>query len=918
MRLIVLVYFFILCLASPLAAQNRRSPKPDSLGVKKVLTQIDSLRLTRTKSDSLKADSLEAARSKKKNELKSIIKYTAKDSVIFEPSEKKMRMYGDGKVNYEEFKLTAPEISIDMAVSTLDAKSDTDSTGKPKNFPVFRDASGEYKSDKLTYNFQSKRGKISQGRTKIDNGFYTGDRIKRQPDDVLNIEDGYYTTCDLPHPHYYFFAKKMKIVPQDRIFAEPIVLYIEDVPVFWLPFAFFPNKTGRSSGIILPAVGSDSRGFVFEHMGYYLAESEYWDAQATVDLATRGSWKTDGLFRYSERYVLDGSLQGYYEKDLINSQGDPDFSRSESWNLHWTHQQTFTPTLRATADLNFASTNYLSNYSQNPNDRVVQQITSNATIYKDFEDVGRSSSLGYSRTQNLGVTSVAENYSANLTQQSLFPFKTKTSSPGALLSVISISGSTGLQVSHSATDTTVSWRYSSTTNTSLSASKTILGGTQTLSLTPSFSLQGPLSNANTFEADKRYGSNLSIPISYSQTLLKFLILSENFTFNKYWNDITVSKYYDTTLKQIQTVPTYGLESFNTYSLSTSLQTRAYGIWQPNTLGIIAFRHTFNPSISYTYTPDFSKANYGNYRTLNYTDSTGTAQQLKYSKFEGGIYQPPQGEQQSLGLSIANIFEAKVNTLDTTKALDDPKRNEKIIQLLTLNVSTAYNFAADSLRLANLAVSFANNSLGQLLQLSGSANFSFYGYDHTNGNTIRKFLIDDGGGLARLVNFSLTLGTTFSGERQNNPDRSKDTTLNRPQGSQQTQGVQAIDYTKTQLVGDQIDYDIPYTVSQNTSISIDKSNPLVAAVILASTTATVNFSLTPNWKIGTSGGYDYTNKKFIYPSINVSRDLHDWEMTFNWTPIGDYRSYRFEIHFKPAQLRDVKLQKNNSGEINNFP
>lgn len=76
-------------------------------------------------------------------------------------------------------------------------------------------------------------------------------------------------------------------------------------------------------------------------------------------------------------------------------------------------------------------------------------------------------------------------------------------------------------------------------------------------------------------------------------------------------------------------------------------------------------------------------------------------------------------------------------------------------------------------------------------------------------------------------------------------------------------------------------------------------------------AALSFSLTENWKITASTNYDLINDEFAAPQVSVYRDLHCWEMSFNWVPTGPYRNYRLEIRLKAPQLQDIKVTKQQS-------
>ena len=70
----------------------------------------------------------------------------------------------------------------------------------------------------------------------------------------------------------------------------------------------------------------------------------------------------------------------------------------------------------------------------------------------------------------------------------------------------------------------------------------------------------------------------------------------------------------------------------------------------------------------------------------------------------------------------------------------------------------------------------------------------------------------------------------------------------------------------------------------------------------------SFNLTSKWKIGYSMIYDFNQKQFVVNSIDIYRDLHCWEMRFNWMPMGYLKSWTFTINVKASVLKDLKWDK----------
>ena len=182
------------------------------------LVTADSLNavlpLDSTNIDSIQTDSTQ---NPKQAQLEGPIKYSAD---IVQVGKDKNRIYLDGnaKVVYQNMTLDAAKILINQEDRTLyaEGKSDTtDSLGKPiyTGIPVFTERGREpMTGNTLLYNFETKRGKISYGKTKMPPGYYKGENVYKISQNTLLVEDGYFTSCEyIDEPHFFFFFYKMRI-----------------------------------------------------------------------------------------------------------------------------------------------------------------------------------------------------------------------------------------------------------------------------------------------------------------------------------------------------------------------------------------------------------------------------------------------------------------------------------------------------------------------------------------------------------------------------------------------------------------------------------------------------------------------------------------------------------------------------------
>ncbi len=206
------------------------------------------------------------------------------------------------------------------------------------------------------------------------------------------------TSCDLPIPHYHFTAKEIKWVSKSVMTARPVVLYIRDVPIAWLPFIFQDTKTGRHSGILIPQFGfndivrqSNNYNRHVSNIGYYWAPNDYFDAQVQMD------WFANRYLQYgigAQYRILDRFLTGNLDYQ-VQSQVRGGTSKS----IGWRHTQSFNNSTSLNVDLRYITNSSI--VAQNSIDPRVTtaQITSQANFTKRYP--WGSLALGGSRRQNI-------------------------------------------------------------------------------------------------------------------------------------------------------------------------------------------------------------------------------------------------------------------------------------------------------------------------------------------------------------------------------------------------------------------------------------------------------------------------------------------------------------------------------------
>jgi hypothetical protein len=856
-------------------------------------------------------DSLYISADSVKTDVDTIVRYTAKDSVAFDVSVKRMTLTNNAVMQFQNRELSAHTIVLDFEHNTLTAYSanvdsvvnsslavrrriirDTNRT-KTRGSPKLTEGGTEYEGEVIVYNFKTKHGTVELGSTELEGGFYYGEKIKQVAPKTLFVQNGRYTTCDAPTPHYYFESPKMKVIMQDQVFAEPVYLYVADVPIFALPFGVFPNHSGgRHSGLIAPSYQTTGqRGYGLTHLGYYWVINDYLDWGAQTDLYTKGGYNIDSRFEWMKRYLLSGPAS------LHLGYGFSRFSSTDPFQKNWLLQGSL-PNLilgyetQLSANVSFQSNSYFQNNATSQQDWLTQQVNSNASFNTGWSDLGMNLGIDYSRSQNLRTGTYDESSpSLTFNKSTFFPFATadpEKSNPTL--------ASLGIGYSLNAL------RHLSKTSTT------------------------DQNNDTLYFNHEQYGIMHNPSISISPKLGHFAI-TPSFSYQEAWllhqhhrtysRQITqnASGGNDTTVVYTQDT-TNGFYRLYNYNAGVNVSTTLYGIANIGAFGVQAVRHTLQPSIGLSYHPDLSTQGGGVF--IPYIDPK-THQQQFYNVFgeelNAGVV--TQGKSASLNIGLGNDFEAKVEHYITkdSSTVDH-------VKLLNMNLSSGYNL--NSKILSDLTAS-ASSSIGTFLSMSANAQYSFYPrtFDGAADSTVRT-LLSLGQGYIRPKNASVTLSgswassTTTEGENYDSLRRLFNITTPDDERALMMGGYYPGPFVYVPFRPTwSVQYGLSYS-QQHYPTHLIITDPVTGSISdIVGDTISRNFSanlilslaLTKNWLFSTSATYDLANKQLLIPELRIHRDLHCWEMNFAYRPPGSGVSgFNLEIRVKAPQLQDVKLTR----------
>ncbi len=833
----------------------------DTIGQRKQ----DSLSsVSKSQDDSLKTQP------KSKPKLEAKVDYASKDSLRFDLKSQRVYLFQDADIKYKDISLKAAYVEIDFPKNHVFAEGVPDSTGKDQGVPEFTEGSQTFKSKKINYNYTTKRGYINTVITKQDEGYLHGSIVKKMENDVTYIKDGSYTTCDLEeHPHFAFRFNKAKVIPGKKVITGPAYMEIAGVPTpLLIPFGFFPNRTGQRSGILLPTYGeSNNRGFFFENMGYYWAINQYMDLKIQGDIYTRGSWAIKPTFTYNHRYHYNGLINLSYAQNRIGEDGSPDFQKSNDFRIRWTHNQDpkARPRSSFSANVNIVS-NTFNKYNPSSSTEAYLSNTFQSSINYSTNFAGKYFlNLNFGHSQNtltkvFNVTLPQVAFSVN----QFYPLRRK------------------IPVGKLRWYEQISTKYN-------------------LDMENQYNTYDSLIFKPGWQKKLQNGIRHSIPISGTFRVLKYFnwTNSLNMTDRMYFSTIR-KRFVPAVLTASDTIPgyyktdtVYGFANAFDFSVSSSLNTRLYGMYQFKGGPIVAIRHMLTPSVSFSYTPNWGSPTMGYWKYIE--NDTNRVNPERYSIFQNGIYGGPPGQKSGLvSIALSNNLEMKVrNRKDTITGY------KKIALIDDFSFRISYDLARDSLNWSPLTMS-GRSSIIKGLTIQYASSWDIYAHDSMN----RRINVTEWKAHRRLLNLDNTrwdIGLNYSLSSDKVKSKKK------PDKGTPQERQDVIDYYDYY-----VDFDIPWSFSINYNFSYTKAFDASSKKRKGKIVQTLGFSgqlnITPKWKISLTTGWDFVNGQLSYTSIDLYRDLHCWEMRFGWIPKGAQQSWNFSINVKASVLQDLKLNK----------
>ncbi len=839
--------------------------------------------------DSARVDTLDA-RAVEKPFIEAPIVYNAEDSIIVSFDGQKVFLYNNAKVTYQQIELTAYFIELDLETKEIYAEGIMDSTETLVQKPIFKQGSEEYESETMRYNFDTEKAFITKVVSEQGEGFILSDRTKKIGKDVFITKDAKYTTCDAEHPHFYLQLSKAKVISNDKIITGMAYMVLEDFPIYFpfLPFGYFPNSTTYTSGILIPTYGEEqNRGFFLRDGGYYWAASEYFDLAVKGDIYSKGSWGTQLHTNYRKRYKFSGGFDFKYTLNKYGISGQPEYTESPQFQVTWSHSQDpkANPNRTFSASVNFSTSGYDKQNSYEGmaggNNYLRSQKSSSISYTRKFENSPFNLSANLRHSQNSIDTTISLSLpEMTFSMAKVYPFRPKNrSGPVKLYEKFGIN-------------------YTANIRNTITAKEYDLLHKK-------------------FPSEWKNGIKHNIPIALpSFNLLNYINVSPSISYNESWYFKKYNYEYveDEVFIDERGVESHirkdtitGLSRVYDYSYSLSSSTNIYGTFNPRNPNsrISAIRHKMTPSVSFSYSPDFGAPRFNYWQEVQ-IDSTGRLGYFDVN--EGGVYggSPSRGASGAISFSLNNNLEMKVlDSKDTTKT-DDQQKYKKVKLIDNLSISSSYNLIADSMNLAPFSIRARTTVAGVSINMGGTLDPYMVNEDYQK---YHKYVWKERSGfkkLGRLTRANLSFGMNFN-SKDKKADKKKS---NVPEGTEGNEDVQMP--AKPDIFAEYVDFSMPWTFGFDYNFNYGgPTKAFPKGKITQALGLRGNISITPKWKMNMNTNFDIEAKEFAYTTFSVSRDLHCWQMAFNFVPFGYMKSYSFTINAKSSMLRDLKVQKRQS-------
>lgn len=762
--------------------------------------------------------------------------YYSADSVYYSVINKEIKLSGNSNIKYHTSDIQSDTIKIDMKKEQAFAKG--------KSF--MKDGSQLILGDNIYYDLDTQWGLLNHGASKFDKGYYYGDEIRKVDKKTFDVDNGIFTTCDGLYPHFYIGSHKLRLYQNDKVVGKPVVFYVNHFPVMAFPFGTFTIKRGRQSGILVPSPGwSDYHGKYLENIAYYYAYKDYADATLALDYYEKTGWQLGLRSEYIKRYIFNGNFSAVLQKNITG----PDKSTNE-WTISSRHHHEFGNNTTFDSNLNFVSSSVIWEGSDDPNERLKEQITSSMAYKKPF--LGSMLNISANYIHDLlgkDVTYVIDGDTTvvNVEKKDIVLPLVSYSLPSKPFYELFMNEED--EIPEEAWWKGFSYSYNF---------KAVQSG-YTKDPKATFAeviWDNRTDDEGTIINQHNEGAKHSAGIKYNYKLKGWLNLSQSVNGSETWFDRDKNDN-----KWVRG---------NDYSTTSTLGFNMYGLRKLNTFYLKAVRHIITPGMSFYYQPDFSDND-------------------KYYSFSG-ISLKSGDRQRRVSISLDNTWQLKLAGTEKTK-------ERKINDFFKINSDISYDFEKEGNGFSDISHSIHLNP--------NKISWKFFTFDTNPSGTVRQGTYDlkfknwdfknwDWG----VSNWTFNLKSTleFAGDADYVdyfpiPENDFETSRFFMEDSVNVEDERTFDTIAQmeRLNSERKNWSISFSHSYNTTKAQYEIHDYSSDLRMK-----ISAKISKNWTIAYDNYYNLETDELVSHSFTITRNLHCWTLFFRYTQQGDYWNYRLQL------------------------
>lgn len=233
------------------------------------------------------------------------------DSLGYDRRSDVINASGNVAIQRGEVILRADEVKLDRRTNEAEATGNTSLT----------DPESEIRAEAMRMNLDEETGSLEGAQIESRRFAFSlsGDRIEKGRGQSYHIENGRFTTCrctDGP-PSWSITGDQLDVRLDGYGDLRGGRFEILDVPVLYLPRAFFPVHRERQSGLLFPRLGFSNRRGVQLIQPLYWPISKSQDATVGIDIETSARIGVLAEYRYARSMDFHGQITASYFNEAI-------------------------------------------------------------------------------------------------------------------------------------------------------------------------------------------------------------------------------------------------------------------------------------------------------------------------------------------------------------------------------------------------------------------------------------------------------------------------------------------------------------------------------------------------------------------------------------------------------------------------